>query len=137
MRACRGLARDPRAHAHRRQLEWVSLHSSASQHGHITWGYTLVPLRFPMPPQLPPPLCTCQLHNLDVAEKCLETYLLEVRRYGQDLSAVEVNDQFLCRAYYALGQLVSENSKQLKVHRGRGVVWVGGRGAAREWVVER
>lgn len=91
-----------------------------------------------MPHQLPPPFCTCQLHNLDVAEKCLETYLLEVRRYGQDLSAVEVNDQFLCRAYYALGQLVSENSKQLKVHEGRGVIQAWGRGGAscgamRDW----
>ena len=64
-------------------------------------------------------------------------YLLEERRYGQDLSAVEVNDQFLCRAYYALGQLVSQNSKQLKVHRGRVLNGRGGRGAAMEWVVER
>ena len=31
------------------------------------------------------------------------------------MAPVEVCDQFLCRAYYALGQLVSEQSKALKV----------------------
>ena len=61
--------------------------------------------------------------NLDIAKKCLETYMLEVRKYSGNVAPVEVCDQFLCRAYYALGQLVSEQSKTLKVER-EGNAWV-------------
>ena len=56
-----------------------------------------------------------QLTNLEIAKKCLETYMLEVRQYGGSMAAVEVCDQYLCRAYFALGMLVSEQSKTLKV----------------------
>eukprot|EP00798_Chlamydomonas_sp_ICE-L_P031647 gene31647-6844_t len=52
--------------------------------------------------------------NLDVAKRCLETYFLEVRRYDSTLKEVEVKDQYLCRAHYSLGKLVSEQSKRLK-----------------------
>ena len=60
--------------------------------------------------------CSClQLNNLEIAKKCLELYMLEVRKYSGNVTPVEINDQWLCRAYYALGQLVSEQSKTLKV----------------------
>eukprot|EP00200_Dunaliella_tertiolecta_P013666 CAMPEP_0202394750 /NCGR_PEP_ID=MMETSP1127-20130417/93597_1 /ASSEMBLY_ACC=CAM_ASM_000462 /TAXON_ID=3047 /ORGANISM="Dunaliella tertiolecta, Strain CCMP1320" /LENGTH=1471 /DNA_ID=CAMNT_0048997397 /DNA_START=145 /DNA_END=4558 /DNA_ORIENTATION=- len=55
-----------------------------------------------------------KVRNLDVAKRCLETYFLEVRRYSGALARVEVRDQFLVRAQYALGCLVSALSCGLK-----------------------
>ncbi|GFR51753.1 hypothetical protein Agub_g14204, partial [Astrephomene gubernaculifera] len=52
--------------------------------------------------------------SLDVAQDCLERYFLEQRRYGQGMAPVEVRDQYLCRAHFARGLLVSERSKGLK-----------------------
>ena len=59
-----------------------------------------------------------QMTNLEIAKKCLEMYMLEVRQYSGNVAPVEVCDQYLCRAYIALGQLVSEQSKTLKVGSG-------------------
>ena len=44
--------------------------------------------------------------------------MLEVRKYSGNVAPVDVCDQWLCRAHYALGQLVSEQSKTLKVRDG-------------------
>ncbi len=61
----------------------------------------------------------CKVGDLEIATKSLETFLLEVRQYGATSTnqlpvGVEICNQFLCRAHYALGKLVSERSKTLK-----------------------
>ncbi|GLC40394.1 Cilia- and flagella-associated protein 46, partial [Pleodorina starrii] len=55
-----------------------------------------------------------QVGSLDVAQDCLERYFLELRRYGVGMAPLEIRDQYLCRAHFARGLLVSERSKGLK-----------------------
>ncbi len=45
----------------------------------------------------------------------LNTLLQNPFRYNSALKEVDLKDQYLCRAHYALGKLVSEQSKSLKV----------------------
>ncbi|GLI64300.1 hypothetical protein VaNZ11_007525, partial [Volvox africanus] len=52
--------------------------------------------------------------SLDIAQDCLERYFLEQRRYAVNMGPLEVRDQYLCRAHFARGLLVSERSKGLK-----------------------
>ena len=59
-----------------------------------------------------------QMANLDIAKQCLGIFMLENRQYSGNMAPVEACDQYLCRAYFALGQLVSEQSKTLKVSVG-------------------
>lgn len=55
-----------------------------------------------------------QLGNVSIAEKCLEAYFLGARKYAASLARVELKDQYMCRALYALAAVVTAKSAPLK-----------------------
>lgn len=55
-----------------------------------------------------------QLSTFDIAEKCLQTYLLEARKYAAGLQKLEVKDQYMCRALYALAAVITHKASVLK-----------------------